>query len=107
MHLPRLAALALLTVVPLVAQNPYLHGDSTGFANRGANGGAPRVLLQRLPQDQACGRTNVIDVTIAIQDQQPSTAESFTIEVRGNDPSVPGTPDMSPAGLLGSVGPIP
>src|SRR5262252_9241868 len=112
MHLPRLVvtrltALAALTVVPLDAQNPLQHHDGTGFATRGANGTAARVLLQKLPQDQACGRTNIVDLTIAIQDQDASTAESFTVEVRGNDPSVPGAPDMSPAGLLGSAGPIP
>ncbi|MEW6744194.1 MAG: hypothetical protein AB1486_15690 [Planctomycetota bacterium] len=47
------------------------------------------------------------EVVTTLQDQNSLTPESFTLEVRANDPAVPGgAPDMSPAGLLGTTGPI-
>jgi hypothetical protein len=105
----RLARLALLaaTSVPLAAQNALQHHGGNGFSTRGSNAAAARTLLQRLPLDQACGRTHLADVVVTIQDQSAATPESFTIEVRSDNPLATGTPDMTATGLLGSVGPIP
>jgi hypothetical protein len=105
MHLPRLA-LVVAASAPLAAQNALQHHNVNGFATRGSAAASARTLLQRLPLDQACGRTFVADVVVAIQDQSAATPESFAIEVRSDNPLAPGTPDMTPAGLLGSVGPV-
>jgi hypothetical protein len=106
MHLPRLLTLAAATALPLTAQNLLEHIAGTGFTSRGSNSTAAKVLLQCMPMDQARGRTNLADLVMAIQDQEASTPESFTIEIRTDNPLAPGTPDMTPAGVLGSVGPI-
>jgi hypothetical protein len=101
------AAVTLALLAPLAAQNVLQHIDGISVTSRGTNVTAAKTLLQRLPMDQACGRATLFDLIATIQDQDASTPESFTIEVRTNNPAVPGTPDMSPAGLLGAVGPIP
>jgi hypothetical protein len=105
MQLARLA-LTLAAAAPLAAQNALQHHSANGFATRGTNGASAKSLLQRLPLDQACGRTFLADVVVALQDQSAATPESFTIEIRGDNPLAPGSPDMTAAGLLGSVGPI-
>jgi hypothetical protein len=93
---------------PLAAQNALQHYDGTDeFTSRGAGAVAAKTLLQRLPMDQACGRTAIVDLVHVIQDQAAPTPEVYAIEVRANDPAAPGTPDMTPAGLLGVVGPLP
>jgi len=105
MHLPRLA-LVLAASAPLAAQNALQHHSANAFATRGSAAGSARTLLQRLPLDQACGRTFLADVVVTMQDQSAATPETFTIEVRSDNPLVPGTPDMTPAGLLGAIGPV-
>src|SRR5258705_3759419 len=85
MRLARLA-LTLAAAAPLAAQNALQHHSTNGFATRGPNGALPKSLLQRLPLDQACGRTFLDDVVVAIQDQSSATSESFTIEIRGDNP---------------------
>ena len=108
MRLPPLALIATTLAVPLAAQNALQHYDgTTEFTSRGAAGVAAKTLLQRIPMDQACGRTGIGDLVYVIQDQLAPTGEMYTIEIRSNDPITPGTPDMTPAGLLGFVGPIP
>lgn len=95
--------------VPVAAQNMLQHYDgTTEFTSRGAGGAAAKTLLQRLPADQACGRSLLVEVRLVIQDQDIATPEAFTFEVRGNDPLGPptGSPDMGAAGLIASAGPF-
>src|SRR5262245_49868837 len=109
MRIPLAVSIAGLAM-PLAAQNALQHYDgTTEFTSRGATGTAAKTLLQRIPMDQACGRTAIASLTCTIQDQSAVTPESFTIEVRSTDPAGPptGAPDMSPAGLIASVGPTP
>jgi hypothetical protein len=58
--------------------------------------------MQRIPGDQACGTTQISQAVFNIQDQTGATPESYQYQVRANDSAMPGQPDMSPAGLLGS-----
>ena len=104
------ALIAGTLTLQLAAQNALQHYDGTDeFTSRGGVGTAAKTLLQRIPMDQVCGRTGLSSLTCIIQDQSAATPESFTIEVRATDPAGPptGAPDMSPAGLLASVGPVP
>src|SRR5262249_5735374 len=110
MRFPFAASVLSILTLPLAAQNALQHYDgTTEFTSRGASGTAAKTLLQRIPMDQACGRTAIASLTCTIQDQSAVTPESFTIEVRSTDPAGPptGAPDMSPAGLIASVGPTP
>ncbi len=92
------------------AQNEMHHFDGTlEFVSRGSNSVNAKTLLQRLPADQICGAQALTDSFVFLQDQDFNTPETFTLELRGNNPAGPatGSPDMSAAGLIGTSGPIP
>src|SRR5262249_7113637 len=90
MRFPCAASVLSILTLPLAAQNALQHYDgTTEFTSRGASGTAAKTLLQRIPMDQACGRTAIATLTCTIQDQSAVTPESFTIEVRGTDPAGP------------------
>jgi hypothetical protein len=99
-------SLCLLLAGAVSGQNSIFHFDGTiEFTSRGANGINAKYLAQRLPGDQLCGATAITSVSIILQDQNVTTTEMATIEIRTNDPAGPatGAPDMSAAGLLASV----
>ncbi len=107
--------LCLLVFVPAlvaggaVAQNQLQHYDgTTEYTSRGAFGVNGGTIFQRLPGDQICGAAAITEIVATLQDQNTATTEQYTFEIRRNDPNGPpsGQPDMSPAGLLASVGPI-
>jgi hypothetical protein len=86
-----------------LAQNELHHYDgTTDFTSRGTLFGDPGILMQRIPGDQACGTTQISQAIFNIQDQSAPTPETYQYQVRANDPAMPGQPDMSAAGLLGS-----
>jgi hypothetical protein len=89
------------------AQNEIFHHDGTTEAtSRGTTGTNAKTLLQRLPGDMTGGATGTIEHVMVVQDQNGTTTESFTYEVRADNPASPNSPDMAPAGLLGSAGPF-
>lgn len=98
----RLALCAFTLAASALAQNRLGHFDgTTELASRGAPGITDtKRLIQRVPADQACGATRVKEVQLSIQDNTTFTIELFTVEVRRNNPAIPGTPDVSPAGLI-------
>jgi len=90
------------------AQNELIHFDgTTEFTSRGSFPADPKILLQRIPGDQACGVTQIANVLLFIQDQDASTPESYQLQIRKDDPAMPGQPDMSMTGLIGSSAVIP
>jgi len=90
------------------AQNQLHHYDgTTNFTSRGSAPADSKVLLQRIPGDQACGTAQVSGAFFFIQDQDTATPESYQYQVRRSDSANPGQPDMTPSGLLGSSAVIP
>jgi hypothetical protein len=96
--------------LPVAAQDALQHYDGTTEATGRGFGGAlaAKTVMQRIPIDEACGRARVVDVVVALQDQNNATVEPWSIEIRATDPAGPptGAPDMSPAGLLTVAGPF-
>ncbi|MBK8979072.1 MAG: hypothetical protein IPM29_24515 [Planctomycetes bacterium] len=105
----RVAATILLIVQVLAAQNRIDIIDGTAEAtSRGPVGVDPKLVIQRIPEDQVTGRTSLDSIVLRLQDQAIVTAEVFWIEIRTDDPFGPatGSPDMTPAGLVGGLGPL-
>lgn len=101
-------SLAILSTLalPVAGQNPLQHYPGTSFTTRGTAGAQGVTLLQRIPHDQACGRTAIHSLTYVVQNDgtTPGLA-SWSIEVRRHDSAGPalGSPDMSAAGLILSL----
>lgn len=92
-----------------MAQNELWHYDgTTDFTSRGTSGVDIKTLMQRIPGDQACGATEVAEHVFLVQDQNGTSPETLTFEIRVNDATVTGgAPDMSALGLLATTGPLP
>ena len=101
--------ISLLTAtlsLPALGQNPIQHYAGTSFTSRGTARAQATTLLQRLPSDQACGRTAIHSVVHSLQNDALAAANgNWTVEVRGNDGAGPrtGSPDMSATGLIASL----
>lgn len=110
LSLRTVALVATLTcVVSAQSDQTFIqHYDGTTDATSrgGAGATAEKGLLQRIPGDQLCGRTAISRFSFIVQDQNATTSESYTVEVRRNDSAAPGTPNITAGGLLGSIGPI-
>ena len=101
------AVLATIVITSSVcpAQNAEMqHRDGTfsGISRGGVNT-AMAGLYQRYPADQTCGAATIHSFNVLLQDQNPTTAENFTLLIRRNNPTGPatGSPDTSAAGILG------
>ncbi len=98
---------ALLAQSPLGGNLLYHYDGTTEATSRGGVAGTDEVsVLQRFPWDQCCGRTRLCCIQYTMQDQDPTTVESYTLEVRRSNPPTAafpfGSPDMSPAGVIRS-----
>jgi hypothetical protein len=104
--LARIVAAAVIVAGSTAAQNRLAHFDGTQeFVSRGTIAPTnPKTVIQRVPWDQAGAATLLRQIVLVVQDQNAATPETIAIEVRTNNPALPGTPDMSAAGLLSSTG---
>jgi len=114
MRAKTLAVILAVSVIPTFAQNRLEHRDgTTEFTSRGGAAGTSAVTLyQRYPGDQICGLNTVGQMVLVLQDQNVTTAEPVTFEIRGSDPTyAQGRPDYDPTtsggpGLIASAGPF-
>jgi hypothetical protein len=99
-------ALAAAWTTQAWSQNVFSQHDGTDeFASRGTVPTAHKGLFQRLPADQIAGGVAIKGIVLALQDFNLATSEGLTVEVRRNAAAAgsTGAPDVSPAGLLGSI----
>jgi hypothetical protein len=104
----RIALCFTLIAAAAAAQNRLAHYDGTPeTVSRGTGALADtKMAIQRVPADLACGATHLREVFLLLQDQNTTTPEAITVQVRRNNPATPGTPDLSAAGILFTTTPL-
>jgi hypothetical protein len=103
------AAVGAVLAAPGLAQNEVFHNDGTTEAtSRGGTATAAKVLAQRLPSDQICGATSVIELSTILQDQMNATPFTLEAKILSNAAGGPatGSPDLTAAGVIGTTGPM-